>query len=134
MAKDAQLVTLIPIRKMDRAIKFYTKNLGAKVVYRGTGPMKDFWADLKVAGSEVWFVAPEKREKRKLAYHTFVVKDIKKFVAGLQRKGVKFDKAQPMNKETKVEGPIAFDTFGASAFFSDSEGNALMVWQNFTPM
>jgi catechol 2,3-dioxygenase-like lactoylglutathione lyase family enzyme len=134
MADGAQLVTLIPIRKMDRAITFYTKILGAKVVFRGDGEMKDFWAALKVAGADVWFVNPEKREKRKLAYHTLVVKDIRRFVAGLQRRGVKFDKAVRMNKETKIEGPIAFDPFGAAAYFKDSEGNLLMVWQNSPSM
>ena len=119
---------------MDRAIKFYKSSLGAKVLYRGDGPMKNFWASVKVGGTEVWFVAPEKREKRKLSYHTFVVKDIKKFVADLKGHGVKFERAERMNKETKIRGPIAFDTFGASAFFKDSEGNTLMAWQNFMPM
>ena len=134
MAPGPRLVTLIPIQKMDRAIKFYTKTLGGKVLYRGEGPMKNFWASLKVGGAEVWFVAPDKREKRKLAYHTLLVKDIRKYVAELKRRGVKFEKADLMSKETKVEGPIAFDTFGASAFFKDSEGNLLMTWQNFPPM
>jgi predicted enzyme related to lactoylglutathione lyase len=134
MAAEARLVPLIPIRKMDRAIKFYAGALGAKVVYRGRGAMKDFWASVKVGGTEVWFVAPEKREARKLSYHTFVVKDIRKFVAQLQRRKVKFEKAERMNKDTKIEGPIAFDPFGASAFFKDTEGNLLMAWQNFPAM
>jgi hypothetical protein len=119
---------------MNRAIGFYTKKLGGKLQYRARGAMKDMWASLKVGGSEVWFVAPEERESRKLAYQTFVVKDIKRYVANLQRRGVKFEKPTPMSKETKVEGPVAFDTFGASAFFKDSEGNLLMAWQNFPPM
>jgi catechol 2,3-dioxygenase-like lactoylglutathione lyase family enzyme len=134
MPSGPHLVSLIPIKKMDRAIGFYTKKLGAKVVYRGEGPMKDFWASLSVGGCDVWFVAPDKREVRKLAYHTFLVPDIKKFVAKLQKAGVKFDKAQRMNKDTKIDGPIATDTFGASAFFQDTEGNTMMVWQNFPPM
>jgi predicted enzyme related to lactoylglutathione lyase len=134
MATGPRLVTLIPIKKMDRAIKFYTKTLGAKVTYRGRGDMKNFWASLKVAGAEVWFVAPDKPEKRELAYHTFVVKDIKKFVAHLKRRGVKFEKAEPVSKDTKIEGPIATEAFGASAMFKDTEGNLLMAWQNFPPM
>ncbi len=134
MVSGPQLVTLIPILKMDRAIKFYTKTLGGKLRYRGKGPMKNFWASLKVGGAEVWFVAPGEREKRRLAYQTFVVKNIKRFVTNLKQRGVKFEKADRMSKETKVEGPIAFDTFGASAFFKDSEGNLLMAWQNFPPM
>jgi predicted enzyme related to lactoylglutathione lyase len=134
MVTGPRMVTLIPIRNMDRAIRFYTKILDGKLGDRADGPMKNYWASLRVGGAEVWFVAPQQREKRKLAYQTFLVKDIRKYVADLKRRGVKFGKAERMNKETKVEGPIAFDSFGASAFFKDSEGNMLMAWQNFPPM
>jgi predicted enzyme related to lactoylglutathione lyase len=130
MASDAQFVTLMPIRKMNRAVKFYTKVLGAKLLYRGQGEMKDGFASVKLASHEIWLVAPEKREKRNLAYSGLVVKNIKRFVSKLQGNGVKFQRATKMSKETRVEGPIAFESWGASAFFSDSEGNTLMVWQN----
>jgi catechol 2,3-dioxygenase-like lactoylglutathione lyase family enzyme len=134
MASDAGLVTLIPVKKMDRAIRFYTETLGAKVVYRGQGEMRKWWASLKLAGADVWFTRGPKWEKRKLAYQTLLVKDIRKYVARLKKAGVKFDKPERMNAQTKVEGPIAFESFGASAFFKDSEGNLLMVWQNSPPM
>ncbi len=129
MAKDAQLVTLIPIRNMNRAIKFYTGTLDGKLVMRGTGQMKNYWAALNIAGADVWFVAPEKREPRKLAYTTFIVKDIRKYVAKLQRRKVKFDRAERMGPDTKIEGPIAFDENGAAAYFKDPEGNLLMIFQ-----
>jgi catechol 2,3-dioxygenase-like lactoylglutathione lyase family enzyme len=134
MASKARLATLMPIRDMDRAIKFYTKMLGAELQFRGDGEMKDGWASLKLGNHEVWLIAPSKREKRDLAYSTFLVKDIKSFVGELVGNGVKFQKPEKMSKETKVEGPIAFETFGASAFFKDSEGNTLMVWQNSPAM
>ena len=35
-----------------------------------------------------------------------------------------------MGPKSRVEGPIAFETFGAAAFFKDPEGNLLMIWQN----
>jgi predicted enzyme related to lactoylglutathione lyase len=130
MAAGAKMVSLIPIRKMDRAIAFYTKTMGGKVRMRASGPMKNLWAALTVGGADVWLVSPGVTEKRKLAYHSFVVKDIKKYVAGLRRHGVKFDKAEKMSPETRIDGPIAFDEFGASAFFKDSEGNLLMAWQD----
>lgn len=134
MPSGPQLVSLIPIQNMNRAIKFYTKTLGGKLHYRGRGQMRDSWAALRVAGAELWFIRPEKREKRTLSYHTFLVKDIKRFVAKLKRAGVKFGKAEPMGKDSRIEGPIVFESFGASAFFKDTEGNLLMAWQNFPPM
>lgn len=129
MAARTEFVSLIPIKNMNRAIKFYTGYLGAKLTMRAPGAMRNSWASLQVAGASVWFIAPESREKRKLSYHTLIVPDIRKFVTSLQRKGMKFERAVRNTKDTKVEGPIGFDEVGAWAFFKDSEGNLMMVWQ-----
>ncbi|MCI4350358.1 MAG: VOC family protein [Thermoplasmata archaeon] len=128
------MVTLIPVKNMNRAVKFYTKTLGGKKLERARGAMKNFWAGLKLGDHDVWLITPEKWEKRNLAYTTFLVKSIKPFVHGLMKKGVKFQRAEKMGPKTKIDGPIAHDEFGASAFFKDSEGNVLMVWQNMIPM
>jgi predicted enzyme related to lactoylglutathione lyase len=130
MVSGIRVVTLIPIRNMSRAIKFYTKTVGGKLVMRGTGQMRNFWARLRLGQDEVWLIAPQKREKRTLSYTTFVVKNIKGFVGGLLRKGVKFQRAERMGPKSKIAGPIATDPMGSSAFFKDSEGNLMMVWQN----
>jgi catechol 2,3-dioxygenase-like lactoylglutathione lyase family enzyme len=127
---QARLATLIPIREMSRAIRFYTKTLGGKLTYRGEGEMKDFWASLRLGTNEIWLIRPQKREKRTLAYSTFLVKNIRSVVSELKRKGVRFQPAERMSPETKLEGPIAFEPFGASAFFRDPEGNVLMIWQD----
>jgi len=130
MVAKTKLIPLVPIKKMNRAVKFYTDKLGAKVVMRGTGSMKEFWSSLSLAGSEIWFVKPSKPEKIKLAYLTLNVPKISPFVKRLQKNGVKFDKADRMSKETRIEGPIAHEAWGSSAYFWDSEGNLWMVWQN----
>jgi catechol 2,3-dioxygenase-like lactoylglutathione lyase family enzyme len=134
MFAEARFATLIPIRDMDRAIKFYTKALGGKLMYRGEGQMKDYWASMKLGREEFWLITPQTREKRTLAYSTFLVKDIKAVVKELKGRGVRFQRAEKMSKESRLEGPIAYESFGASAFFKDSEGNLLMIWQNFPPM
>jgi len=130
MLSGARVVTFIPIRNMSRAVKFYTKTVGGKLITRGTGKMRNFWASVRLGKDDVWLIAPQKREKRTLAYSTFVVKNIRRFVSGLQRKGVKFQRPDRMSRETKVVGPIAYDPTGAAAFFKDSEGNLMMVWEN----
>lgn len=96
--------------------------------------MKDGFASVKIGGQEIWLITPSKREKRTLAYTMFLVKNIRSEVKLLQAKGVKFDRAQKMGAESRIEGPIAFESFGAGAFFKDSEGNLLGLWQNFPPM
>jgi predicted enzyme related to lactoylglutathione lyase len=130
----AQLVTLTPIRNMNRAIKFYTKTLGGKVQYRAPGAMKNFWASLRLGSNQIWLISPSKREKRTLAYSTFIVKNIRSVVKDLQGKGVKFQRPERMGPDTRIEGPIAWESMGAAAFFLDSEGNVLMIWQNVPSM
>lgn len=130
MAAEARRATLIPIRNMNRAVKFYSKVLGAKLEMRAPGEMRDFWAALKVGGADVWLIAPKKREKTALASSAFLVKEIRAFVGRLKRNGARFSRPEPMNKEARIDGPIAYDPIGASAFFKDSEGNLMLIWQS----
>ncbi len=80
MLSKAAFATSVPIRNMDRAIRFYTRTLGGSLNMRAQGEMKNYWASVNVGKEEFWLVKPEKREKRDLAYSTFIVKDIKKTV------------------------------------------------------
>ncbi len=130
MLSKSRHAALITVKNMNRAINFYTRALGGSLNMRGTGEMKDGWASLNVGRAEFWLVKPDRREKLKLAYNTFAVKDIKAEVTGLKRRGVKFAPAERMGPKDKVDGPITYSTYGASAFFWDSEGNALMLWQS----
>lgn len=130
----ATLATLMPVRNMNRAIRFYTKTLGGKVRFRGQGAMRNSWASLTLGKNEIWLITPQKREKRTLAYSTFLVKNIRSVVKELKSKGVSFQRAERMGPDTRIEGPIARESFGAAAFFRDSEGNVLMIWQNIPPV
>jgi catechol 2,3-dioxygenase-like lactoylglutathione lyase family enzyme len=130
MLDKARLVTFVTVKKMDRAIKFYTDALGGKLVMEGEGDMKGSWASVKVGKNEFWLIKPSEWEKRELAYNAFLVEDIDAAVADLKKKGVKFNRAEKYDKDTKIDGPIARHTWAAEAFFKDSEGNLLMVWQS----
>jgi len=132
MLEKSGFVTLVTVKKMDRAVKFYTEALGGKLTSKGEGEMEDTWASVKVGKAEFWLITPEKWEKRELAYNMFIVDDIKAAVADLKRKGVKFSRAEKMSPDTKIDGPIAHHGWGSEAFFKDSEGNQLMVWQAAT--
>ena len=98
---------------------------------RGTGEMKNSWASVKVGKQDFWLVNPPgpKPKIPDLAFSTFIVKDVKKEVQDLRKKGVRFQKAEKMGPDTVVDGAVASDEFGSTAFFYDSEGNLLMLWQ-----
>jgi catechol 2,3-dioxygenase-like lactoylglutathione lyase family enzyme len=134
MWSKVPLVTLVPIRNMNRAIKFYTKTLGGKLGDRGLGEMRDAWASVTVGKNQIWLVGGPRPEKRKLAYSLFSVKNVRAVVKKLKQQGVKFERAERMGEQTKIEGEIAWEPFGGSAFFKDSEGNLFMVWQIIPPM
>jgi catechol 2,3-dioxygenase-like lactoylglutathione lyase family enzyme len=114
---------------MDRAVKFYTETLGGKLLQRNHGDMKDSWASVDVSGSDFWLVSPEERERLELAYSVFTVDDIRAVVGKLKEKGVKFNRGEKTEKDSRVEGHITYDPAGAVAFFKDPEGNLLMPYQ-----
>ncbi len=130
MLSKAGFATLIPVRNMDRALKFYTKTLGAKLQMRAEGDMKDMFASLKLGKEEFWLVHPPDSQEKKpdVAYSAFVVKDIKAEVTELRKRGAKFERVEKMEWTTKTDGPIAYDPMGATAFLKDTEGNLLMLW------
>ena len=130
MLSKSSLVTLVPIKNMDRALKFYTKTLGGSVNMRAPGEMKNYWASIRIGKAEFWLIRPEKREKRSLAYSAFVVKDIARTVKGLKKKGVKFLPAEKMDPDSKIDGPISYSQYEAGAFLKDPEDNLLMLWEN----
>jgi len=130
MLAKADFATLVPIKNMNRAIKFYTDTLGGKLDMRAEGDTKNTWASLTIGKNDIWLVKPEKFEKRELAYITFIVKNIKETVAGLKKAGVKFDPPEKMGAKDKIAGSVSQGEWGASAFFKDSEGNLVMLWQN----
>src|SRR5690348_14384565 len=108
MLSDADFITFVPIKNMDRAIKFYTEALGGKLTMKGEGDMEDSWASLKIGKANFWLIVPSEKEVRKLAYSSFLVKDIKATVADLKAKGVKFGRAEKATPDTKIEGPISY--------------------------
>jgi predicted enzyme related to lactoylglutathione lyase len=121
---------LVTVKKMERAVKFYTEALGGKLLSKAEGDMADSFASIKVGKTEFWLIIPDTWEKRELAYSAFVVDDIKATVDALKSKGVRFSRAEKVTPDTKIDGPIARHKWGAEAFFKDSEGNQLMLWQS----
>ena len=130
MLSKSRFAALIPIKNLDRALKFYTGSLGGKLKDRGQGEMKDSWASVTMNKAELWLIKPQKHEKMELAYNVFIVDDIKRTVTEMTKARVKFLPGEQMGPGTKVDGPIPSMPWGAkSAFLKDSEGNLLMLWE-----
>ena len=74
MLSKADFATIIAVRNMDRAIKFYTKVLGGKLEMRAPGEMKDIWASIRI-GKESFWLGPRDPKLKKLdfAFSNFIV-------------------------------------------------------------
>ena len=126
MLAKSSFATLVPVKNMKRAVKFYTESLGGKLNMKA----EKEYASINIGKTQFWLIIPSKEEKRELAYSTFIVDDIKTTVAGLKKNGVKFQKAEKMGKKSKIEGPVTYEPMmGAFAFFQDSENNLQMLYQ-----
>lgn len=115
MLSEAGFATLFPIRDTGRAIKFYTSTLGGRLMMRGEGEMKDSWAFARIRKSDFWLIQPQKREKRELAYSTFVVKDIRRIVKSRKGKSAKFHRAETTWSRNEGRRPNILQPLGRSS-------------------
>lgn len=113
MVKDAYVT--IEVSNVARAVKFYTKVLGLKLVKK----YDDYWADIKAPG--LWIglhLDHEGGPKRKGSGNMsvgFTARDIDKAAKALQRKGVKIE--------------VEDLEWGRYAGFKDPDGTDLYFWQ-----
>jgi predicted enzyme related to lactoylglutathione lyase len=117
MIKAVKFVS-VPVRDQDRALAFYTDQLGFRVVT--DQPMgEQRWIELRVPGAETGFVlfTPAGHEDRigRFMNMAFSADDVQKTYEELSARGVEF--VQPPKTES----------WGTSAIFKDSEGNSFVL-------
>jgi predicted enzyme related to lactoylglutathione lyase len=109
----------IPVRDQDRALSFYTGNLGFRVLTDQQFSPTQRWIELTIPGAETGIVlfTPEGHEDR---VGTFVntsweVDNIQSTYEELQARGVEFT------------GPPQKQSWGTFAMMKDSEGNQIVL-------
>ncbi len=118
MIKAIKFVS-VPIRNQDRALDFYTKSLGFKVVTDQPFSEKQRWIELGIPGAETRLVlfTPSGHEDRIGGFSaiSFVADNIESTYEEMSKRGVKF--VQPPKKEE----------WGTSAIFEDLDGNKFVL-------
>ncbi len=116
--KMVKLVS-IPVRDQDRAIEFYSKKLGFKVVSDTPLAGEKRWIELRPPGGDTRVVlfTPDGHEDRigSFANLVFGSDDVSKTHHELRKRGVEFV------QEPKTE------SWGTSAIFKDPDGNSFLI-------
>ena len=111
--------TSVPVRDQNKAVEFYTKGLGFKVVTDQPFSEKQRWIELGIPGAETRLVlfTPDGHENRIGGFTTisFVADNVESTFEELSNRGVKF--LQPPKKES----------WGTSAIFEDQDGNKFVL-------
>jgi catechol 2,3-dioxygenase-like lactoylglutathione lyase family enzyme len=118
MIKGVKFVS-IPVRDQDRALEFYTKKLGMRVITDSPFDDKQRWIELGIPRADtkvVLFTASgQDRMIGGFMNITFVADDVVATAADLKTKGVEF-----------VQGPHKSD-WGTAAIFKDADGNVFVL-------
>ena len=114
MIKAVKFVS-IPVKDQDRALEFYTKKLGFKIMTDQPFDGNQRWIELGVPGGETKVVlfTPDGHRDRIGTFSNvvFVSDDVEKTYQELSARGVEFQ--QPPTKES----------WGTSSVFKDQDGN-----------
>lgn len=118
MIKRVKFVS-VPVRDQDRALEFYTKKLGLRIVTDSPFDETQRWIELGIRRSEtklVLFTAPGQEAMiGGFMNVTFMADDVTATANELSARGVEF-----------VQGPHRAD-WGTSAIFKDAHGNKFVL-------
>ena len=118
MIKGVKFVT-IPVRDQDRALEFYTKKLGMRVITDSPFDDNQRWIELGIPRADTRIVlftaAPFEQTIGGIMNITFVADDVVATAAELKARGVEF-----------VQEPQRAD-WGTAAVFKDQDGNVFAL-------
>lgn len=118
MIKGVKFVS-IPVRDQDRALEFYTKKLGCRIVTDSPFDQTQRWIELRLPRAEtmlVLFTAPGQESMiGGFMNVTFMAEDVVATADELRARGVEF-----------VQEPQKAD-WGTSAIFKDADGNQFVL-------
>lgn len=109
----------IPVRDQDRALEFYTKQLGFAILTDQPFNDRQRWIELRIPGADTGVVlfTPEGQEDRIGTFQgiSFLTNNVQRTYDELVGRGVEFT------------GPPVTADWGSSAMFRDPDGNEFVL-------
>jgi predicted enzyme related to lactoylglutathione lyase len=123
MLKNAPIIPYIPVSDLARARKFYSEKVGLEPKMENNGGLT-----YECGSNEIFMYVSGGAGTSKASQAFWAVKDVRKEVAELKARGVKFEEYDMPGMKTQ-DGIM--DANGAlAAWFKDSEGNIMAVIQS----
>ncbi len=120
---NSRIVANVPVIDMKRAMDFYSRKLGLKVI-----PMTDWLAIASSSDNSVLSLAMRQKIPSDEDTVNFTVSDIKATMKELEAEGIVFNDYDLPRLKTKHH--IAEASGFLAAWFKDSEGNTLQINQS----
>jgi len=124
MLKAAPVMTMLPVKDLERARDFYVNKLGLE----GEGLAADGKFVLRAAGTKIGLIPKPEGTKAEHTAVGFEVEDVAAEIKALKGRGVKFEDYDFPGFKT-VDHMIVLGTDKA-AWFKDTEGNILCLHQD----
>lgn len=114
---------------LDRAISFYTQFFKFSLLGKIEEADADPWAALKTENAIIWLG----KEGTSTGLILLIDKDMERFVNQLGDKGVIFFLPEKFKNKSLENSKILKTEWGTHAWFNDSEGNVVMLFQPIEP-
>jgi predicted enzyme related to lactoylglutathione lyase len=122
MLSTAPAIATIPYRGLKTALTFYAKKLGLR---REAGSVKDGYLEFKAGkGTTLTLFESSSRKKSDNTAVTFEVKDLRREMAVLRKRGLEFEEYDLPGIKT-VDGVAK--GMGLNAWLKDPDGNVLAL-------
>ncbi|MDB4893381.1 MAG: hypothetical protein JWL61_5236 [Gemmatimonadetes bacterium] len=123
MLKDSPIIPYIPVSDLARARKFYAEKVGLEPKMENNGGLT-----YECGGAEVFMYVSGGAGTSKASQAFWAVKDLRKEVAELRKRGVTFEQYDFPGMTMKDGIMEAGDSL--AAWFKDSEGNIMALIQS----
>jgi predicted enzyme related to lactoylglutathione lyase len=125
MLSDKRSATMLPASDIERAKAWYADTLGMKPEFEDPTGVQYKTGD----GTEFWVYPSEFAGTNQATAMGFMAKDLEAEMQDLKSHGVKFEEYDIPGVKT-VEGIMEFEPGERGAWFKDSEGNIIALFES----
>ena len=126
MFSDQMSAAMLPASDMERAKQWYADHLGLKPEYEDPNGIQFMTGD----GTQFWVYPSQFAGSNQATAMGFMAKDLSAEMDALSAKGISFEKYDIPGVKTDEMGVADFGSGDRGAWFKDSEGNIIALFES----